>query len=122
MRELLARIKIVLRRNTNLENDSLLKYGDLNLNLSTGMMSSNVNEIAINGKELELLEILMLNKNQIVTKEMLINKIWGFDSNAEYNYVEVYACFLRKKLKLLNSNVKIKAIRGTGYKLEEEND
>ena len=122
MKELVARIKIVLRRNTKLENDSLLKYGDLSLNLSTGMMSSNGNEIAINGKELELLEILMLNKNQIVTKEILINKIWGFDSNAEYNYVEVYACFLRKKLKLLDSNVKIKAIRGTGYKLEEEND
>lgn len=122
MRELMARIKIVLRRNINIENDSLLEYGDLNLNLSTGTMSSNGNEIAINGKELELLETLMLNRNQIVTKEMLISKIWGFDSSAEYNYVEVYACFLRKKLKLLKSKVKIKAIRGTGYKLEEDND
>lgn len=122
MRELMARIKIVLRRNINIENDSLLEYGDLKLNLSTGTMSSNGNEIAINGKELELLETLMLNRNQIVTKEMLISKIWGFDSSAEYNYVEVYACFLRKKLKLLKSKVKIKAIRGTGYKLEEDND
>ena len=122
MRELMARIKIVLRRNINIENDFLLEYGDLNLNLSTGTMSSNGNEIAINGKELELLETLMLNRNQIVTKEMLISKIWGFDSSAEYNYVEVYACFLRKKLKLLKSKVKIKAIRGTGYKLEEDND
>ena len=122
MRELMARIKIVLRRNINIENDSLLEYGAVNLNLSTGTMSSNGNEIAINGKELELLETLMLNRNQIVTKEMLISKIWGFDSSAEYNYVEVYACFLRKKLKLLKSKVKIKAIRGTGYKLEEDND
>ena len=122
MRELMARIKIVLRRNINIENDSILEYGDLKLNLSTGTMSSNGNEIAINGKELELLETLMLNRNQIVTKEMLISKIWGFDSSAEYNYVEVYACFLRKKLKLLKSKIKIKAIRGTGYKLEEEND
>ena len=122
MRELVARIKIVLRRNINIENDSILEYGDLNLNLSTGTMSSNGNEIAINGKELELLETLMLNKNQIVTKEVLISKIWGFDSSAEYNYVEVYACFLRKKLKLLKSKAKIKVIRGTGYKFEEEND
>ena len=122
MRELIARIKIVLRRNTNIENDSVLEYGDLSLNLSTGIMSSNENEISINGKELELLETLMLNRNQIVTKEMLISKIWGFDSSAEYNYVEVYACFLRKKLKLLKSKIKIKAIRGTGYKLEEDND
>ena len=101
MRELIARIKIVLRRNSNIEDDNILEYSDLKLDLSTGKMSSNGNEISINGKELELLEILLLNKNQIISKEALINKIWGYDSNAEYNYVEVYASFLRKKLKLL---------------------
>jgi len=122
MRELIARIKIVLRRNSNIEDDNILEYSDLKLDLSTGKMSSNGNEISINGKELELLEILLLNKNQIISKEALINKIWGYDSNAEYNYVEVYASFLRKKLKLLKSKVKIKAVRGMGYKLEEEDD
>lgn len=122
MRELIARIKIVLKRNLNIEDSYVLEYSDLKLDLSTGKMSSNGREISINGKELELLEILLLNKNQIVTKEMIINKIWGYDTNAEYNYVEVYASFLRKKLKLLKSKVKIKAIRGTGYKMEEEND
>ena len=122
MRELIARIKIVLKRFSNIEDDNVLEYSDLKLDLSTGKMSSNDNEISINGKELELLEILLLNKNQIVTKEMIINKIWGYENNAEYNYVEVYASFLRKKLKLLKSKVKIKAIRGTGYKMEEEND
>lgn len=119
MRELIARIKIVLRRNSNIEDDNILEYSDLKLDLSTGKMSSNGNEISINGKELELLEILLLNKNQIISKEALINKIWGYDSNAEYNYVEVYASFLRKKLKLLKSKVKIKAVRGMGYKMEE---
>ena len=122
MRELMARIKIVLRRNTNIEDDNILEYSDLKLDLSTGKMSSNGSEISINGKEIELLEILLLNKNQIISKEALINKIWGYDSNAEYNYVEVYASFLRKKLKLLKSKVKIKAVRGMGYKLEEEDD
>ncbi|MBQ6991675.1 MAG: response regulator transcription factor [Clostridia bacterium] len=122
MRELMARIKIVLRRNSNIEDNNILEYSDLKLDLSTGKMSSNGNEISINGKELELLEILLLNKNQIISKEALINKIWGYDSNAEYNYVEVYASFLRKKLKLLKSKVKIKAVRGLGYKLEEEDD
>ena len=122
MRELMARIKIVLRRNSNIEDDNILEYSDLKLDLSTGKMSSNGSEISINGKELELLEILLLNKNQIISKEALINKIWGYDSNAEYNYVEVYASFLRKKLKLLKSKVKIKAVRGMGYKLEEEDD
>ena len=122
MRELIARIKIVLKRTANIENDNILEYSDLKLDLSTGKMSSNGNEISINGKELELLEILLLNKNQIVNKEVLINKIWGYDINAEYNYVEVYASFLRKKLKLLKSKVKIKAVRGMGYKVEEEDD
>ncbi len=122
MRELIARIKIVLKRNSNIEDDNILEYSDLKLDLSTGKMSSNGTEISINGKELELLEILLLNKNQIISKEALINKIWGYDSNAEYNYVEVYASFLRKKLKLLKSKVKIKAVRGMGYKMEEVDD
>ena len=122
MRELMARIKIVLKRSSNMEDDNLLEYSDLKLDLSTGKMISNGNEISINGKELELLEILLLNKNQIVNREVLINKIWGYDINAEYNYVEVYVSFLRKKLKLLKSKVKIKAVRGMGYKMEEEDD
>jgi len=122
MRELMARIKIVLKRNSKIEDDNVLEYSDLKLDLNTGKMISNGSEISINGKELELLEILLLNKNQIVNKEVLINKIWGYDINAEYNYVEVYASFLRKKLKLLKSKVKIKAVRGMGYKLEEEDD
>ena len=122
MRELMARIKIVLKRNSNIADDNILEYSDLKLDLSTGKMISNGNEISINGKELELLEILLLNKNQIVNKEVLINKIWGYNINSEYNYVEVYASFLRKKLKLLKSKVKIKAVRGWGYKVEVEDD
>jgi len=122
MRELMARIKIVLRRNSNIEDDNILEYSDLKLDLSTGKMISKGSEISINGKELDLLEMLLLNKNQIISKEVLINKIWGYDSNAEYNYVEVYTSFLRKKLKLLKSKVKIKAVRGMGYKMEEEDD
>ena len=74
MRELMARIKIVLKRNSNIADDNILEYSDLKLDLSTGKMISNGNEISINGKELELLEILLLNKNQVVNKEVLINK------------------------------------------------
>lgn len=122
MRELLARIKIVLKRNSNIKDDNILEFSDLKLDLSTGEMKVNEEKVSINGKELELLEILLLNKNQIVNKEVLIGKIWGYDVNAEYNYIEVYASFLRRKLKLLKSKVKIKAVRGIGYKLEEEYD
>ena len=65
---------------------------------------------------------MLVNKNQIMNRETLANKIWGYDSDAEYNNIEVYVSFLRKKLKLLESNVKIKAIRGIGYKMEDKND
>lgn len=122
MRELIARVKVILKRKTNIENTNVLEYSDLKLNLGTGKMSSNNTEIAINGKELDLLEILLLNRNQITSREILANKIWGYNSETEYNNVEVYVSFLRKKLKLLKSKVKIKAVRGIGYKLEEEND
>ena len=122
MRELIARIKIVLKRKTNTQDTKVLEYGDLRLDLNTGKMSSNGLDIAISGKELNLLEILLLNKNQIIDREILANKIWGYNSETEYNNVEVYVSFLRKKLKLLRSNVKIKAVRGVGYKMEEEND
>lgn len=122
MRELIARIKVILKRKINIEDTNILEYSDLKLDLRIGKMSANNTEIAINGKELDLLEILLLNKNQIVNREILANKIWGYNSEAEYNNVEVYVSFLRKKLKLLKSKVKIKAVRGIGYKLEEEDD
>ena len=122
MKELVARIKVILKRNSKIEDMNILEFGDLRLNTKTGKMTSNENEITINGKELELLETLLLNRNQIINREILANKIWGYDSEAEYNNVEVYISFLRKKLKLLKSKVKIKSVRGIGYKMEEEND
>ena len=122
MRELMARIKVILKRKTNIKNTNILEYSDLILDLRTGKMSSNNTEICINGKELNLLEMLLLNKNHIISREILANKIWGYNSDTEYNNVEVYVSFLRKKLKLLKSKVKIKAVRGMGYKMEEEDD
>ncbi|HOZ54475.1 MAG TPA: response regulator transcription factor [Clostridia bacterium] len=122
MRELLARIKVVLKRKINIHDINVLEYCDLKLDLRNGKMICSKTEISINGKELELLEILLINKNQILNREKLANKIWGYNSETEYNNVEVYLSFLRKKLKLLKSKVKIKAVRGIGYKLEEEND
>ncbi len=122
MRELIARVKVILKRKTNIQDTNVLEYSDLKLDLVTCKMSVNGSEITINGKELDLLEILLVNKNQIVNREILANKIWGYNSETEYNNVEVYVSFLRKKLKLLKSKVKIKAVRGIGYKLEDENN
>lgn len=121
-RELMARIKAVLKRTNNIENTDCLEYGDLKLDLKNAKLQCNENEIQISGKELELLEQLLLNKNQILSRESLIEKIWGFESEAEYNNVEVYITFIRRKLKLIESKVNIKAVRGIGYKLEEKND
>ena len=122
MRELMARIKAVLKRTNNIEDTNYLEYGDLVLDLKNAKLKCKDNEIQISGKELELLEQLLLNKNQILSKESLIERIWGYESDAEYNSVEVYITFIRRKLKLIESKVNIKAVRGIGYKLEEKND
>ena len=122
MRELMARIKAVLKRTNNIEDTNYLEYGDLVLDLKNAKLKCKDNEIQISGKELELLEQLLLNKNQILSKESLIERIWGYESEAEYNSVEVYITFIRRKLKLIGSKVNIKAVRGIGYKLEEKND
>lgn len=122
MKELLARVKIILKRSANIENTDELSYNDLILDLSTGKLKCNNKEVSINGKELNLMEILLINKEQIIEKDTLTDKIWGYDSDAEYNSVEVYVSFLRKKLNLLGSTVKISTVRGIGYKLEVKND
>ena len=74
--------------------------------------------IDIIGKEFQLLEYFMRNKKQVIEKDQIYNKIWGFDNEIESNNLEAYLSFIRRKLKLLNSNINIKAIRGMGYKLE----
>ena len=122
MRELMARIKAVLKRTNNIENTECLEYGDLVLDLKNAKLRCNNNEIQISGKEFELLEQLLINKNQISSRESLTERIWGYDSDSEYNNVEVYITFIRRKLKLIGSAVNIKAIRGVGYKLEVNND
>lgn len=122
MKELIARVKVVLKRKNGVKDLSIIQYEDLSLNLRNGKISCQNNEMTISGKELELLEILMINKKQTIGRETLANKIWGYNSDTEYNNVEVYISFLRKKLKLLKSRVEIKTVRGIGYILEVQND
>ena len=86
-RELLARIKNILKRTNDVDSINKLEFGDLTLNLDTCQISCNENSIVINGKELELLQLLMVNKGQVIDREVLANKIWGYDSEAEYNNV-----------------------------------
>ena len=122
MKELIARIKVILKRSTDVQEIEYLEFEDLKLDLTSCKLECNGNSVVINGKELELMQLLLLNKNQVLSRETAANKIWGYYDESEYNNVEVYVSFIRRKLKILKSKVKIKAIRGIGYKMEVEND
>ncbi|WP_339288581.1 response regulator transcription factor [Paenibacillus sp. FSL E2-0201] len=115
---LLARIRAVLRRKSEVIPDDTLKFGDIELNTSTLKLTVGGKEIKLNLKESELLELLILRKQAVTSKEQIIEKLWGFDSDAEHNNVEVYISFLRKKLTFLSSTVRISTIRNVGYVLE----
>ena len=119
--ELLARIKALLRRGAKIA-DNTLKIGNTLLDRDTFELIVGNDKIPLGKKEFQILEILMLNANKCVEKERLIEKIWGYDSDAEYNTVEVYVSFLRKKLSAVNSDAEIRSIRGIGYTLGVKND
>ncbi len=116
--ELLARLRALIRRNTK-ETDGLLTAFDLNLNTkSLNLICTSTNkEIRLPEKEFKIMEYLISNKDQIVSKEQLALKVWGYNNEAEYNNVEVYISFTRKKLKFLGAKTEIKSIRGMGYEL-----
>lgn len=116
--ELLARIRAALRRKGEVIPEDGLKFGDIELNTTQLKLSAQGKEIKLNLKENEPLELLITRKQAITSKEQIIEKLWGFDSDVEYNNVEVYISFLRKKLIFLNSAVRINTIRGVGYVLE----
>jgi DNA-binding response OmpR family regulator len=116
MDELIARVNIKLRK--EVKDESIIEIGNTKLNIKTSTLSTDKDSIDIVGKEFQLLEYLMKNNGQVISKDMIINKIWGIDNEYESNNLEVYLTFIRRKLKLIESNVNIKAIRGLGYKIE----
>ncbi|ABR48156.1 two component transcriptional regulator, winged helix family [Alkaliphilus metalliredigens QYMF] len=116
--ELLARIRAISRRKGEVILDGTLKYGDVQLNPSTLKLSKESKEVKLTLKESDLLAFLILRNNLASSKELIIEKIWGFDSDVEHNHVEVYISFLRKKLLFLTSKVVINTLRGVGYILE----
>ncbi|MFD1884859.1 response regulator transcription factor [Paenibacillus wenxiniae] len=116
--ELMARIRAALRRKGEVPPDDSLRYGDLELNMANLKLAVGGKEMKLNLKEAELLELLLVRKQSITSKEQMIEKLWGFDSEAEHNNVEVYVSFLRKKLNFLHSTTRIQTIRNVGYVLE----
>ena len=116
--ELLACIRALTRRQPELRDPDLVSCGDLSLDKRLFTLSCGARSVRLSRKEYDLMELLMRNQGLIVTKESLLVKVWGYESDAEDNNVEVYISFLRKKLDHLHSTVKIRTIRMVGYCLE----
>lgn len=120
-KELLARLRALTRRNIN-SADGTLSFGDIFLDTGTSSVTctSTGQNVRLSEKEYRILEYLIANQGQILTREQLALKIWGFESSAEYNNVEVYMSFTRKKLAFIEAKTSIKAVRGIGYELRYE--
>ena len=118
-RELLARIRAMTRVNS-VQASSVLEFGNITLNQTTFVLSSPTGSFRLANKEFQMLEMLMSNPHMLISSERFLEKIWGYDSDAEINVVWVYLSYLRKKLASLKSNVQIKATRNAGYSLEEK--
>lgn len=117
-KELLARIRAMTRRQGEVT-DPVLSFANITLNRATHVMASHTGSFKLANKEFQMLEMLMSNSSQIISTERFMEKVWGYDSEAEINVVWVYISALRKKLVSLDAAVKIRAMRNTGYSLEE---
>ena len=118
-KELLARIRAMTRAQTA-QPSSILSFGNITLDQTTYMLSGPGGSFRLANKEFQMLETLMANPHRLISSERFLEKIWGYDSDAEINVVWVYISYLRKKLTALNADVQIKATRNAGYSLEEK--
>lgn len=121
MKELLARIRAMTRRQEK-TTDTVLSFGDIALDRSTYQLSCGEKAIRLASREYQMLEMLMVSPGQVISVDQFMDKIWGYDSEAELNVVWVYISYLRKKLTGLGSKVSIKATRGLGYSLENHEE
>ena len=115
--ELLARVRSLTRRKGEVVTDEFT-FGDIALNKSTFSLSREGQFVKLSLKEYQIMELLIANPKQLIPKERFIEKIWGYESDVEYNNIEVYISFLRKKLSSISAPVQIKTARGIGYSLE----
>ena len=119
--ELIACLRAITRRKEETIVQEL-SFGDLSLSEKDGKLfcSASGEDVRLGAKEYHIMELFLRNPGQILPRETIMERVWGLESEAEYNSIEVYVSFLRKKLTFLGSSVKIKATRGLGYSLEEE--
>ena len=116
-KELLARIRVLTRGQRPV--DSTIQFGNISLDRTTFALSSASGSFRLANKEFQMMEILMSNPKILVSSEQFMEKIWGYDANAEINVVWVYISYLRKKLNALHADIQIKSTRNAGYTLEE---
>ena len=117
VKELLARLRAMTRKGDG-QIDSTLKFGNLTLDLATYELSTASGFLKLANKEFQMMDMLMRNPTHLISTERFMEKIWGYDSDAEINVVWVYISYLRKKLTTLGADVEIKAHRNSGYSLE----
>ena len=116
--ELLARVRAMTRRKGEILDEGKMDFNGLQLNKNTCALSWQGSDVKLSLKEYQIMELLIANPRQILPKERIIEKIWGYESDVEYNNIEVYISFLRKKLTSISAPVQIKTARGIGYSLE----
>lgn len=116
--ELIARIKALTRRKGEVVLDKT-SFDDFNFNASSNTLSKGTKSVHLNYKEAEILKLLLSKPDVIVSKDEIITKVWGYDSDAGSNNVEAYISFLRRKLNFINSDTEIKSIKKMGYRLEK---
>ena len=118
-RELLACVNALLRRQGNQVDE--LSLGNTSLDLSSCTLICGENSVRLSAKEFDVMRFLLQSKDSVLSKEVILAKVWGYDSSAVENHVEVYVGFLRKKLAAIGSDIRIEAVRRLGYRLEVEN-
>lgn len=117
--ELLARIRALQRRQSEVLQSECIKTSTLSFNPLSGEVESGGESVRLTLKEAQLLELLLRNRKQVITREQIFDKVWGLDSDIEINTIEVHLSYLRKKLNGLNCGISIEAVRGIGYCLKE---
>lgn len=119
-KELLARIRALSRRKEKAFVEEDIRFADIILDKETHEMSNGQKKVKLSKKEYDIIELLILNYGKVVSKENLVMKIWGYDTDIEYNSIEVYISFLRKKIKAIGSQIHISTARGLGYTIKEK--
>ncbi len=117
MGELLARVRALTRRKSEFS-PNVISFGNVTLNRETFELSCGKEAVRLGNKEFQMMEMLISNSGRLISTEQFMERIWGYETEAEINVVWVYISYLRKKLLNLNADVEIKAVRGVGYTLE----